>query len=176
MSTHRYRCPSAFEMTTLALEQYVPSTVSTVSGANAYVDVTLVNDADLPLLNDIMAARNCTFFATNPGPQQAGPLPWVYPTTIPVIAGPYTASSGERVPYDGAVLVGFTINAPAAPSLGDRFGVKNIGLGVTVMTLDGNGSNIENPLLSVLGGSFTAGVSLFGAAWEYMNGVWHVVT
>lgn len=58
-----------------------------------------------------------------------------------------TATLGQIVRYDPTAGT-FTINAPAAPATGDKFGVKNQSADLTAITINGNGNMIENPLAS----------------------------
>ena len=86
-----------------------------------------------------------------------------------------TSQTGERVLYDPSGGT-FTINAPAAPSLGARFGVKNRTADTTVVTISGNGNNIENPTASfALAASFTLTGDGISAEWEFDGTQWLAV-
>lgn len=86
-----------------------------------------------------------------------------------------TAAAGERMVYDPSGGV-FTLNAPAAPAIGDRWGVKNRTSSAAAITISGNGSNIESPTASF---SVSASFSLIGdgiaVTWEYDGTQWLVV-
>lgn len=54
----------------------------------------------------------------------------------------YTAAALQLVLFD-PTGGGFTIKAPASPSSGDEFGVKNYTNNTNVVTVDGNGKNLD---------------------------------
>lgn len=56
----------------------------------------------------------------------------------------FTASAGDFVRYDPSAGT-FTLIAPASPSNGDRWAVKNVTADTTAITVDGNSNDIENP-------------------------------
>ena len=94
-------------------------------------------------------------------------------TTVKVAA--YTAVSGELVRYNAAGPT-FTISMPAAPSTNDRVGIKNVTTSAGLITLSGNGNNVEDPTspgtqaisASIVG----AGISLI---YQYDGAEWWVV-
>ena len=86
-----------------------------------------------------------------------------------------TADVGERMIYDPSGGT-FTLNAPASPSIGDRWGVKNRTTDTTAITVSGNGSNIEDPTASfALAASFSLTGDGIGVEWEYDGTQWLVV-
>jgi len=85
-----------------------------------------------------------------------------------------TAKIGYREAYDPSGGT-FTINAPATPSSGDHFSVKNVTTNTTVITISGNGNNIEDPVAGALVASFTIGIGLVAVDFQFINGAWHVI-
>ncbi len=70
-----------------------------------------------------------------------------------------TANVGDRVRYDASAGP-FIITAPAAPVTGDLFAIKNMVIDLTVITVGGNGNNIED----VVAGTFGANTPVTGVA------------
>lgn len=106
---------------------------------------------------------------------QARPNLLPEPSATTVTSGPYSSSIGELIfadPSGGA----FTINAPASPSKGDRFAVKNVTTDTTAITVAGNGSNIEDPTGPSLGANATMSLALMYAEWIYTGTVWVVAS
>lgn len=103
--------------------------------------------------------------------QEAGSL---ISSATPLV-GTDVAKKGELRQFDptlGAVI----LQAPAAPSLGWKFGGKNATTDVTGWTADGNGKNIEHPNTGVLAAT---AVGISGArtcvVWEYDGVQWTVI-
>ena len=104
------------------------------------------------------------------------------PPNCPAPLRTTTAALGERILYDPANSTGgyggpaMTLQAPAAPSLGARWGVKNRSASVLPVIIDGNGSNIEDPLASfALAASFNLAGDGVSAEWEYDGTQWLVI-
>lgn len=86
-----------------------------------------------------------------------------------------TADSGERMLYDPSGGT-FTINAPAAPTIGDHWAVKNVTSDTTAITIGGNGNNIENPTASFgVSASFSMSGDGISIEWEYDGTQWLVI-
>ena len=101
--------------------------------------------------------------------------PGVQITNSSAITSTDTADVNERVLYDPSGGT-FTINAPASPSLGDKFAVKNRTSDLTGVTISGNGSNIEDPTSSfALAASFSLVGDGVAAEWEYDGTAWLAV-
>lgn len=99
---------------------------------------------------------------------------FTFPAAIPITAL-FTAIVFQRVPYDPSGGT-FTINAPAAPVQGDRWGVKNETANLTIVTINGNGNNIEDPTASfALAANFTLSGDGIAAEWEFDGTNWVVV-
>lgn len=91
------------------------------------------------------------------------------------ITGTTTADPGERMIYD-AGSGPFQLNAPASPVMGTRWGIKNLSNSVTAITVSGNGSNIEDPLVSfVLAATFSLAGDGISVEWEYDGTQWVVI-
>jgi hypothetical protein len=86
-----------------------------------------------------------------------------------------TADAGERMVFDPTGGT-FTLNAPASPSIGDRWGVKNRSANTTAVTIAGNGSNIEDPTSSyAVAASFSLSGDGIAVEWEYDGTQWLVI-
>lgn len=86
-----------------------------------------------------------------------------------------TADSGERVLYDPSGGT-FTINAPASPTIGDHWAVKNVTSDVTTITINGNGNNIEDPTVSFSpAASFSLSGDGISIEWEFDGVQWLVI-
>ena len=87
----------------------------------------------------------------------------------------YTANAGERVLYDPTGGT-FQINAPAAPTIGVHWAVKNRSVSLTAITISGNGSNTEDPTISfALAASFSLSGNGIAVEWEYDGTQWVVI-
>lgn len=86
----------------------------------------------------------------------------------------YTATAGQRVPYDASGGT-FTLTAPASPSQGERWAVKETADDATAITIAGNGSNIEDPVGGTVGASFSLGLAYVSVEWEYDGTAWRVI-
>lgn len=82
-------------------------------------------------------------------------------TVLPNIRQRYNPSGGT-----------FTLKAPAAPALGDQFGVKNVNASVTAITIDGNGNNIVNPATHALVATFLRGGAFTGVDFVFDGTNW----
>ncbi len=94
-------------------------------------------------------------------------------TGFPDVAtsGPVSAAVGQRIRYDASGGT-FTINAPASPSAGERFSVKEYVGDATAVTIDGNSNSIEDPLTGTFSASFTLGQAKVGVEWQYDGTLW----
>jgi len=79
--------------------------------------------------------------------------------------GAYTAVAGERVKFDPSGGT-FPLDFPAFPAPDTIVSFKNCSTSTTAITLDGNGSNVEDPA-SPGGGSATVSMSGAGAGLDY---------
>ena len=96
-------------------------------------------------------------------------------SAAPITSGPHTSVVGARVIYDPTGGT-FQINAPAAPTAGNRFGVKNASASITGVTLSGNGANIEDPTVAfALAASYSLSGNGVAVTWEYDGVAWLVV-
>lgn len=86
----------------------------------------------------------------------------------------YTVTAGQRVPYDASGGT-FTLTAPASPSQGERWAVKETADDATAITIAGNGSNIEDPVGGTVGASFSLGLAYVSVEWEYDGTAWRVI-
>ena len=69
-----------------------------------------------------------------------------------------------------------TFAAPAAPSLGDRWGLKNRSDDTQDVIVSGNGNDIEDPLAScAVAASFTLSGDGISVEWEFDGTQWLVV-
>ncbi len=94
----------------------------------------------------------------------------VAPVTTTTTGRPF-----ERIYYDASGGT-FTLNAPASPIAGTRWGVKNVNSDATAITISGNGNSIEDPLASfALAASFTLGSDGVSVTWEFDGNNWLVV-
>ncbi len=102
----------------------------------------------------------------------AGSLPR---STLPAIATALTtAAAFERIRYDASGGT-FTINAPASPQSGDRFGTKEVASDPTVITVSGNGNDIEHPLTRQSAATAVFGRTSLGVEWEYDGTQWRLI-
>lgn len=86
-----------------------------------------------------------------------------------------TVASSKIQDYD-ATGGTFTLNAPAAPSRGAMFGIKEAAGLTTAVTVSGNGSNIENPLTGLAGSaSFSLGAAFVSLLWVYDGTRWLII-
>jgi len=92
-----------------------------------------------------------------------------------VITGAHTAGPFERVRFDPSGGT-FTIMAPPSPTPGDRWGVKNVTADATAITIDGNGTSIEDSAAGFsVGASFSLGGAGVAVEWEFDTSAWVVV-
>jgi len=93
----------------------------------------------------------------------------------------YTAKAGQLVPYDPSGGT-FTLKPPENPSIGDQFGIVEVGGSSASITVDGNGESIEkaNDL-----GNWDTSFTLNGAAyivviWSFIphasGNVWNIIS
>ena len=80
----------------------------------------------------------------------------LWPALTDAKTGAYTAKVGENVLYDPSGGT-FQITAPASPALSQRWAVKNVTTDVTVITISGNGTNIQDPATNTVVASYTIG-------------------
>lgn len=88
----------------------------------------------------------------------------------------YTSPSAERVLFDPASAVGFTVRPQGAPAKDELWSTKNVTVSANTMTINGNGNNIENP--SIPGSfptSFIFAAAGFGFDWQYDGTMWILV-
>lgn len=88
----------------------------------------------------------------------------------------YVAAVYESVQYDASGGA-FEIDLPAEPLLGDVIRFKNVGTSTNVLTVDGNGNNVEDPS-SLSSYSAKIPISVAGASvtFEFTGSVWTVVS
>jgi len=96
------------------------------------------------------------------------------PTPTGIKIANYTAVSLDLVLYDPSGGT-FTLDAPAAPAFGDRWAVKNVTTNVTAITMDGNGTNIENPLTATFVATYTIGLPLVSTEYLYDGTNWVIL-
>lgn len=92
----------------------------------------------------------------------------------PVVTGAHTAKAGELVFYD-PTGGSFQIDAPASPTQGDRFAIKNSTTDATSVTIDGNGNNIEDPNTSTLVASFGLAAALVSLDFVFDGTKWLIL-
>jgi len=104
------------------------------------------------------------------------------PPHCPAPASTTTAELGERVLYDPSnseLLDGspaMTFAAPASPILGSRWAIKNRSASQEPVIIDGNGSDIEDPLASyAVAASFTLSGDGISVEWEFDGAQWLVI-
>lgn len=85
-----------------------------------------------------------------------------------------TATHGRLVLYDPSGGT-FTINAPASPSAGDRWAMKNVTVDTTAVTVSGNGNNIEDPNTSTFLASYSLAVALASIDYIFDGTNWLIV-
>lgn len=96
-------------------------------------------------------------------------------TVTDVKTADYTANNFERVLIDSSSAP-FTITAPAAPTAGQRFGVRNVVADSSGVTISGNGNDIEEPLdPAEYSGSVTFSGSGLSMEWEFDGSQWNLV-
>lgn len=100
----------------------------------------------------------------------AGPAGGFAATSV-IAVGLTTVAKGFRQFYDPSGGT-FTLNAPAAPVVGDVFGVKNVTTDVTAVTISGNGANIVDPVAKTLGASFSFSGAYAGCDFQYDGTEW----
>jgi hypothetical protein len=97
---------------------------------------------------------------------------------IPSITGlkiaNYTANTLDLVIYDPTAGT-FQIDAPATPTAGDRWSLKNVTTNTTGVTIDGNGENIENPSASAIVASYSLAGALVSVDYIYDGTNWVVL-
>lgn len=104
---------------------------------------------------------------------QGFPSRFTYPSST--VTTNHTALLWQRVTFDPTGGT-FTVSAPPSASAGDQWAVKNVSADVTGVTIDGNGSNIEDPTSSFsLAASFTLSGDGISVVWEYDGTQWLVV-
>ena len=57
-----------------------------------------------------------------------------------------------------------TVNFPASPANGEQVGVKSKTAAQSIVTIDGNGNDVENPLSGVFAATFLASQPILGTA------------
>lgn len=88
-----------------------------------------------------------------------------------VKTGAFTARVGELVLYNPSGG-GFQIDAPASPTVGDRFAIKNVTTDTTAVTIDGNAENIEDPGTSTFVASYSLALGLVSIEYLYDGTNW----
>lgn len=75
------------------------------------------------------------------------PTDLVYSVAVQSAPGTATPALNEIARYDATGLApgDITIQAPPAPTINDRFAVKEVGNSPVAVTIDGNGNDIESP-------------------------------
>ena len=92
------------------------------------------------------------------------------PITVTTTGFPFT-----RILYDPTAGT-FTLSAPASPNTGDRWAVKNVSSSAVAITISGNGTTIESPLVSfALAASFALGSDGVAVTWEFDGTNWLVI-
>lgn len=142
---------------------YTITVQGTVNAARAFV----VSDAD-PITIGGVGGDPITWVMWSV-PQAQAPLQILNPTPITATD---TAELNERVLFNPTGGT-FTINAPAGPTTGHKFGIKNVSADLTNITVDGNGANVENPLTSfALAATILVGGDGISLEWEYDGTQW----
>jgi hypothetical protein len=95
----------------------------------------------------------------------------VFSATATVVTANTTVATGFRQFYDPTAGT-FTLSAPAAPIVGQVFGVKNVSASVTNVTISGNGNTIVNPVAKTVGASFTFGGAYAGCDFQFDGTKW----
>ncbi|NIM50438.1 MAG: hypothetical protein GTO22_14510 [Gemmatimonadales bacterium] len=135
-------------------------------------DFTVKLDTNSAALFQVLNASDATLFSVAGDGTVTGVSGTSLTPTTDIKTANHTASVGELVMYDTSAGT-FTITAPATPSNGDRFGVKNADPDFSVaVTIDGNSTNIENPnaafdVSSIT--SFDVAVDGLGVEWVYSS-------
>jgi hypothetical protein len=157
------------------LQLWVVSTPSAAANQGQlyckYLSEALGSEAELHFQNTDYGE----ILVTEEGSVRGGLVP-VTKITGGLYTTPYV---NRRVPYDPSAGT-VTLKPPASPTVGDRWGIKNVTTSATAVTIDGNGESIEDP---VAGGapaaSFSLGIANVAVQWEFMNSAsgnaWHVV-
>ena len=85
----------------------------------------------------------------------------------------FTAAANDRVPWDSSGGT-FTLMAPASPSAGDQWGAFENVSDATVLTIAGNGNDIESPA-GGFSASFTVSQEDVSLVWIYNGTRWKLV-
>lgn len=97
---------------------------------------------------------------------------WLVLSSTVHTSGTTTATVGEIQRYDPN-SGGVQVNAPASPSTGERFAVKNVTTDMTSTTISGNGNNIEEVTKnSAFQASFTTTIRRFFGHWIFDGTQW----
>lgn len=84
----------------------------------------------------------------------------------------HTAEVGEILRYDASGGT-FTLQAPSSPARGDEFGIKEMVNNAALITVSGNGQNIQNPVTGLYTGvTTTVAVANIGARWIFDGTQW----
>lgn len=87
----------------------------------------------------------------------------------------YLASSNERVLVDASGGT-FTVTMPVAPATGDRVAIKVATADITLLTIAGNGNNVENPIGSYApAASVSAGGDGAAVTWSFDGTTWEII-
>lgn len=109
------------------------------------------------------------------GVAAGGATPGVYPIlTTTTLTTPATLAIGDYQRYDPSGGT-FQIDMPAGPTRGEMVGLKNVTSDTTAITLDGNGSNVENPTTFSLASSASVSGDGIGLLYQYDGTQWLIV-
>lgn len=95
-------------------------------------------------------------------------------TPTAIQTGVAAAAVGDLLLYD-PTLGPYQIDAPGVPAVGDRFALKNVTIDATSVTIDGNGTNIEDPNTSTFVASFGLAAALVSLDYIYDGTNWIIL-
>lgn len=110
--------------------------------------------------------------SAGPTPSTGAAWPLLTSTTVTTTTTITVTEYQQYDPSGGA----FTLNAPATPAAGNMFGIKNMSNNSTTeITLDGNGSNIEDPSSFALSATVQVKGDGIGLVYQYNGSSWVLV-